>query len=133
MNRDNQREPDNEGPIQMAWPWLTIIASNIPWVELMRRAPDILESSRRLLDKSRRLDEHAPEGRQGSQQQLHDRVATLEAREVEQAQVVAQMAEQLEGLSVSVKVLAARNRLLLYVVAVLTIAVLALITSLLLG
>jgi hypothetical protein len=116
----------------MAWPWLTIIASNIPWVELMRRAPDILDSSRRLLDKSRRLERHAPQGTQGSLQQLHERVATLEAREIEQAQVVAQMAEQLEGLSVSVKVLAARNRLLIFVAGALTIAMLTLIVMLLL-
>jgi hypothetical protein len=42
------------------------------------------------------------------------------------------MAEQLEGLSVSVKVLAARNRLLIFVAGALTIAMLTLIVMLLL-
>ena len=114
----------------MAWPWLTIIASNIPWVELMRRAPDILDSSRRLLDKSRKLEHPAPPpDAQTAERQLHDRVATLEAREVEQAKVVQQMAEQLEGLTVSVKVLAARNKLLIYIVVALVVTVLVMAVS----
>ena len=114
----------------MAWPWLAILARNIPWVELARRAPDILESSRRLLDKSRGLEAHGEQstapGTPPSVEQLRERVAALEAREVEQAQVVAQIAEQLEGLTDVVKVLGARNRLLRYVVGVLVIAVAAL-------
>jgi hypothetical protein len=118
--------------LRMAWPWLTIIASNIPWVELVRRAPDILDGSRRLLDKSRKLEHHAPSSSaQAAELQLRDRVATLEAREVEQAKVVEQMAEQLQGLTVSVKVLAARNKLLIYIVVVLAVAVLVMTASVL--
>jgi uncharacterized coiled-coil protein SlyX len=109
----------------MAWPWLAIIASNIPWVELGRRLPEILAGSRRLLDKSRKLEHHAPSSNaEAAERQLHDRIATLEAREVEQAKVVEQMAEQLQGLTVSVKVLAARNKLLIYIVVVLAVAML---------
>jgi hypothetical protein len=108
----------------MAWPWLAIIARSIPWVELARRAPDILAGSRRLLDKSRTLQDHTPPpDARAAERQLRERVATLEEREIEQARVVDQMAEQLEGLTVSVKVLAARNRLLICIVVVLAIAV----------
>jgi uncharacterized coiled-coil protein SlyX len=64
------------------------------------------------------IDDLPPAG----ERQLHDRIATLEAREVEQARVVEQMAEQLEGLTVSVEVLAARNRLLVGVVVALAVA-----------
>lgn len=108
----------------MPWPWLTIVASNIPWVELARRAPGIVDDARRLLAKSRKLEHHAQSTAPASASELHDRIAVLENREVEQARVVEQMARQLEGLTVSVEVLAARNKVLIYVVVVLAVAML---------
>ncbi len=96
----------------MALPWLSVLAKNIPWAELVRRAPDILEGSRQLLDSSRKLGQRTPaSSRQSGEQQLLDRVAALEAREVEQARVVEQMAEQLDGLMGVVKLLAWQNRI----------------------
>jgi hypothetical protein len=122
----------------MALPWLAILAKSIPWVELVRRAPDILESSRRLLDRNPMPAQPLQPGDQpaaGAGQrhaQLLERVAALEAREAEQAQVVAQMVAQLDGLTTGLTVLAARNRLLILIVTVLTIVVIVLSAALLL-
>jgi hypothetical protein len=94
------------------WPWLTILAKNIPWGELVRRAPDIVEGSRQLLDSSRKLGQRTPgSAQQSGEQQLQARIAALEAREVEQAKIVEQMAEQIDGLTAVVKVLAWQNRI----------------------
>lgn len=117
----------------MAWPWLTVLAKNVPWGELVRRAPDIVEGSRQLLDSSRKLGQRPPpSGPQGGgDQALQARVAALEAREVEQAKVVEQMAEQLDGLTAVVKLLRWQNRIWRVVVIGLCIFVFVLFVRLL--
>ncbi|HEY8518925.1 MAG TPA: hypothetical protein VIN61_02500 [Gammaproteobacteria bacterium] len=107
----------------MAWPWLAMIARNIPWVELARRAPEIVAKSRVLLEESRRQS-GAPAA-EGSLEDLRRRVAALEQRDAEHARLLAAMVEQIQGLTTAVEVLTARNRLLTVAVAVLVAALLA--------
>jgi hypothetical protein len=108
-------------------PWLAIIARNIPWTELVRRAPDIIDGSKRLLDKGRPPANPLP-GQTGSAVDLDidRRLAALESRENAQAEVTAQIVAQLEDLTTGLAVLAARNRLLLYMAAALWVVVIAL-------
>jgi hypothetical protein len=109
----------------MASPWLAIIAKSVPWVELARRAPDILAKSRELLEESRRLK--AVDGPQGQPtlEDLRRRVVALEQRDAEHARLLAAMVEQLEGLTEGVRVLTARTKLLGWIVALLAIGLVA--------
>ncbi|HEX6999635.1 MAG TPA: hypothetical protein VF322_15960 [Gammaproteobacteria bacterium] len=107
----------------MAWPWLAVIAKNIPWVEIARRAPDIVAKSRALLEESRRQSAAPAAG--GSLDDLSRRVAVLEQRDAQHARLLAEMVEQLQGLTAAVEVLTARNRVLTVAVAVLLIALFA--------
>ena len=45
----------------MAWPWLTAAAKTIPWVTLIRRAPEIIEISAQLL-MNRKINQAAKRG-----------------------------------------------------------------------
>jgi len=99
----------------MAWPWLAVIAKNVPWVELARRAPDILAKSRELLEESRKL--RTPGSGAATSEELTRRVEALEARDAEHARLLAEMVEQLQGLTAGIEVLRARNRLLTWLVA----------------
>ena len=109
----------------MALPWLAIIAKTVPWVELARRAPDILAKSRELLEESRRqrpLD--APQG-QPTLEDLRRRVQALEQRDAEHARLLAAMVEQLQGLTEGVRVLTARTKVLGWVVVLLALGLAA--------
>jgi hypothetical protein len=103
----------------MPWPWLTIVAKSIPWVELVRRAPQIISASSDLLEKRnagvRPADRIPPD--EADERALARRIATLEARDAEHAQVFEKLAEQSRDLSVGLQVLAARLRLLAFIVA----------------
>lgn len=99
----------------MAWPWLTVIAKTVPWVELVRRTPDILERSRELLEASRRPRQAAELG----DTDVLRRIEALEARDAEHARIIAPMVEQLSGLTDAVQVLTARAKLLAWIVAAL--------------
>ena len=108
----------------MAWPWLSILAKNVPWGELVRRTPDIIAASRKLLEKNKWRDEWPIDKNreESNSDQLSKRIAILEEHDEEHAEIIAQMVDQMEGLTNGLEVLAARNRLLLWVVAVLTSA-----------
>lgn len=95
----------------MAWPWLAIIAKNVPWVELARRAPAIVAKSRQLLDESRRQNVPAVTS-DTPVDALRERIEALEARDAEHARLLAAIVDQLQGLTTAVEVLTARNRLL---------------------
>ena len=108
----------------MAWPWLAIIARTVSWADLARHTPAIIAASRKLLNSARetkvathRAARHSPD-----LQELNDRIAALEQRAEEQAKVVTQMVEQLQRITDGLEVLAARNRLLIWLVGTLAIA-----------
>jgi hypothetical protein len=98
----------------MAWPWITIIAKNVPWMELVRRAPEILARSRELLEESRRARPAVPDLPPGD---LRHRIELLEERDAEHARIIAAMVEQIQGLTESVRILAARSRVLGWLLA----------------
>lgn len=103
----------------MAWPWLTIVARTIPWTELARRAPQIITASSELLDKRRaaagREFTNVPD--EADEQEMAERIRALERRDAENARVVEQLAEQTRDLSEGLQVVAARLRLLTWIVA----------------
>ena len=100
----------------MAWPWLAVIAKNVPWVELARRAPDIWAKSRTLLEESRRQGASTVPGG-ATPEALRQRIEALEKRDAEHARLLAEMVEQLQGLTYVVHALRARNKLLSWLVA----------------
>jgi hypothetical protein len=105
----------------MAWPWLAIVARNIPWTELARRAPQIISASSELLNKrsaaARQEFRHPPD--EEDEKEMAQRIRALEQRDAENARVVEQLAEQTRDLSEGLQVVAARLRLLTWVVAAL--------------
>lgn len=104
----------------MALPWLTIIAKTVPWVELVRRTPDILARSRELLEASRRPRQ--PGAGDAGELELVRRIEALEARDAEHARIIAPMVEQLAGRTDAVQVLMARTKLLGWIVGALVVA-----------
>jgi hypothetical protein len=113
----------------MAWPWLAALARHVPWGELVRQTPDIIAASTRLLDKSRnRHRPGEPSAASGPDPgQLEERIDQLEERDDEHARIIAQMVRQIQGLTEGLEVLAARNRLLMWVVGALVIALAAIL------
>ena len=106
----------------MAWPWLAIVARTVPWGELVRRTPDIIAASRKLLEKNKTPEAvETDTAHTETTDHLRNRVDTLEARDEEHAKIIEQMAEQIQGLTVGLEVLAARNRLLIWVVGALAV------------
>jgi hypothetical protein len=102
----------------MALPWLTIIAKTVPWVELVRRTPDILARSRELLEASRRQREPVAAL---SEADVLKRIEALEARDAEHARIIAPIVDQLAGLTDAVEVLTARMKLLAWIVGALVV------------
>lgn len=117
----------------MPLPWLKILLTNVPWGELVRRTPDIIEASSKLLEKSKPRSQdilepiETAQGEPNELELLNDRVQQLENHSEAHAKVIAEMVVQLQGLTDALQVLAARNRLLLWVVAALTIVHLLLV------
>lgn len=112
----------------MAWPWLAVAVKSLPWSAILRRAPEILDSSARLLathKASRTAKQVASET-----DALRARVDALEAHDEETARVMEDIAAQLQDLTSVVQVLAARVRLLLVVVGVAALAGVALLLAL---
>ncbi|MEX2124754.1 MAG: hypothetical protein WD795_12745 [Woeseia sp.] len=103
----------------MAWPWLAIVARTVPWTELVRRAPQIISASTELLEKrhtgTRPADRTPPD--EADEREMERRIASLEERDAEHARVFEQLAEQTRDLSVGLQVVAARLRLLAWIVA----------------
>lgn len=106
----------------MALPWWSIVARSVPWAEVVRRAPDIIAASSQLLDKRRPGPRSAVPPDEADERDLERRIASLEDSDQEHARVFAQLAKQTEDLSVGLSVLAARLRLLTWVVAAALVA-----------
>lgn len=105
----------------------------VPWAQIVRLMPSILELSHELLKRTRHLPQSevpAPKENDPAVIALEERITTLEENERKQAELVTNMAEQLEQLTMAVTVLHRRWRLLMVgLVATGAVALVALITA----
>jgi len=92
----------------------------VPWSQIVRLMPSILELSHELLKRTRRLapgEAHAPGPApneiDSSVLVLEERIGRLEELERNQAELVRNMAEQLEQLTTAATVLHRQNRMLM--------------------
>ena len=115
----------------MAWPWLAVVVKTVPWVELVRRAPDIIARSRELLEESKRPRQSDARSDDSARADLVRRIETLEGRDAEHARIIAAMVEQLSGLVEAVRVLRARNNLLAAAVVILFVVAIGLLIAVL--
>ena len=101
----------------------------VPWVQIVRLMPSILEVSRELLKRTRRpssTDSSTESGRT-----LESRIHALEENERRQAELITTMAEQLAQLTTAVTALHAQARRFVFVqVAIGVVAVIALMLAL---
>jgi len=92
----------------MPGPWFTTLIS-IPWAELLKQAPAIVKAAETLLSGTR-IKQKAPTTAD-ELAALKDRVTALESHDVEDAKLVKQLAEQLEMLTFSTRIMAMRLKL----------------------
>lgn len=76
----------------------------VPWLQIVQLVPSILDVSRELLRKTRRLPT-LPVDADSDDQSALVRIATLEDNERRQAELINQMAEQIAGLTRAVTAL----------------------------
>ncbi len=95
----------------MAIPWLLALKV-IPWGTILANAPSILRSADELRSKAGSRPDAAS---RGDVQALVDRVATLEQRDRETAELLTRVTTQIAALATAGEVLEARVRLLLVV------------------
>ena len=124
----------------MAIPWLVALKV-IPWGDVIEHAPTVLNAARKLMDRQKAPPANAPlpepldlgdappspgelKNRLIEARQLIDQQA---AAQEQMAQTLTELAEQNARLVGAVDVLRTRTRLLLWVVAVLAVAVIWLI------
>lgn len=106
---------------------------SVPWVQIVRLMPSILEVSRELLKRSRRPSATGPESRVDvpASTALEARISALEENERRQAELVTTMAEQLAQLTTAVSALhTLTRRLILGEIATAILAVIALVLAL---
>ena len=111
----------------MAIPWLLALKA-IPWGTLLANAPSIARSANALVSKTRGRPDAA------SRNDLHalaDRVAALEQRDQDTAELLTRVTAQLEALTATGEVLQARAQWLLVVaIAASVVAVVAVVLAL---
>ena len=107
----------------MAIPWLLALKV-IPWDTILANAPSILRSADALVSKTRARPETAS---QNDVQALADRIAVLEQRDNETAELLTRLTAQVAALTTAGEVLEARVRWL--VVATAASALLALASA----
>ena len=106
----------------MAIPWLLALKA-IPWDTILANAPSILRSADALVSKTRARPEAAS---RNDVQTLADRIAVLEQRDSETAELLTRLTAQVAALTTAGEVLEARARWLLVVaIAALVMSVLA--------
>jgi hypothetical protein len=93
----------------MGIPWLFALKS-IPWDTILANAPSILRSADELVSKTMRRPDAAS---RSDVQALTDRIALLEQRDRETAQLLTHVTAQVAALTTAVEVLEARTRWLL--------------------
>ena len=106
----------------MGIPWLLALKA-IPWGTILANAPNILRSANALASKTRVRPDAAP---RNDVQALAERIAALEQRDSETAELLTRVTTQLATLTTAGEVLEARVRWLLVVaIAASVVAVLA--------
>ena len=95
----------------MANPWLLALRA-IPWATILANAPVILRSADSLLSKTKDRPDGAS---RGDLQALADRIAALEQRDSETAELLTRVSAQMAALTTAGEVLEARARWLLVV------------------
>jgi hypothetical protein len=95
----------------MAIPWLLALKA-IPWDTLLANAPSILRSADALVSKTRVRPDAAS---RNDVQALADRIAVLEQRDRDTAELLTRVSAQVAALTTASEVLAARSRWLLVV------------------
>jgi hypothetical protein len=71
----------------------------VPWLQIVQLVPSILDVSRELMKRTKQAPPATPARASHSYEELAARVASLEENERRQAELVAQMAEQLAGVA----------------------------------
>ena len=94
----------------MGIPWLLALKA-IPWDTILANAPAILRSTDALLSETKARPPAAAS--RNDMQALADRVAVLEQRDRETAELLTRITTQVAALTTAVEVLEARARLLL--------------------
>jgi len=81
--------------------------AGVPWLKIVQLAPSIIDMSRELLKLSKKTPEQAPTvlNTLESESELARRIVALETNERRQAELVNEMAQQVEVLSHAVTVL----------------------------
>ena len=106
----------------MGIPWLFALKA-IPWDTILANAPSILRSADELVSKTKLRPDAAS---RSDVQALADRVALLEQRDTETAELLTRATAQVAALTTAVEVLEARARWLLVVaIAAAVISVMA--------
>ncbi len=82
----------------------------VPWMQIVRLMPSILDVSRELLKRTRRAPEPDSQSLVASGPTLEERVSALEENERRQAELVTTMAEQLSQLASAVTALHGQAR-----------------------
>lgn len=108
----------------MPVPWLTALKA-VPWTLLLKNAPQIGKAADSLA--SRLRTRNAPQPVSDEFRSIEARIAALEEHDLADAQVVKQMAEQIQALTTNSAILAARLRLVTFVAAGLAMGVLVLV------
>jgi len=107
----------------------------VPWAQIVRLMPSILELSHELLRRTRRLAPHEAPAAASNETDpaviaLEERTSRLEELERNQAELVRNMAEQLEQLTTAVTALHRQSRVLVAALAATgVVAVVALILA----
>jgi hypothetical protein len=101
----------------------------VPWLQIVQLVPSILDVSRELMKRTKQAPPAVPAAAHGNDA-LAARVASLEENERRQAELVAQMAEQLAGVARAVTDL---HRRVLWLTAAAVVAVILAATALLLA
>jgi hypothetical protein len=103
----------------------------LPWLQIVQLVPSILDVSRELMKRTKQTPPSAQLPLSATDDELAARVVSLEENERRQAELVAQMAEQLAGVARAVTDLHRRVLWLTAVAAVtLVIAIAALVAAL---
>ena len=105
----------------------------VPWLQIVRLMPSILDVSRELLKRTRKAPstETAVIGEEGGAERYETRIRALEENERRQAELVQSMADQLSQLTLAATALHKITRWLLVTQAVTTVvAVAALVVAL---
>jgi hypothetical protein len=99
----------------------------VPWLQIVQLVPSILDVSRELMKRTKQTPPALPATAAGGNEALIARIASLEENERRQAELVAQMAEQLAGVARAVTDL---HRRVLWLTAAAAVAVILSATAL---